>query len=170
MTITPHFRQANSDDLDQILVWTESLMTHEAHDENIEVPLSTDIHQQLKEWLSNLINDNNSLVIIADDHADEKLAKSLGMIIGLLQLQPNEFTKYELHGVIQMVWVAEEQRRKGLAHQLVAHMEQTFSNLNVPYCEIQYSTINREAEEFWNSVGYTAVSVTSRKILNKHTQ
>jgi len=168
MTKTPLFRQANSDDLDQILVWTESLMEHESHGDEIEVPLANDIHQQLKKWLSDLIHDNSSLVIIAQSDIDESRKNvPLGMIIGLLQLQPNEFTQFELHGVIQMLWVSQQHRKQGLARQLVNHMEQTFSNLNVPYCEVQYSTINGEAEGFWQNLGYTPVSVTSRKILNK---
>ncbi len=165
------FRQANSDDLPLILNWTEALMQHEALDDSIEIPLQNNISELLEKWLKNLVKDDNSLLIIAtksNENVDQQQLENslaLGLIIGHLQLQPNEFSLYEMHAVIQLVWVEKEERNKGLARQLVSHMEDTFKNLDVPYCEIQYSSTNKEAEGFWNKAGYKVVSTTSRKFL-----
>jgi len=154
------FREATIDDLALILKWTEALMRHEALDNSLELPLVENISELVEDWLKNLISDNNSLLIIALD--DSNIPK--GLIIGLMQLQPNEFTQFNMHGIIQMAWVDKDQRKQGLAMQLVNHMEDTFKNLQVPYCEIQYSASNIEAAAFWEKVGYQIVSHNCRKI------
>jgi len=158
------FREAGIEDLPLILQWTQDLMVHEALDSSIELPLTDNISELLEDWLKNLITDNNSLIIIAMDQTQQI---PLGIIIGYLQLQPNNFTVFDMHGVIQMVWVDKEQRKKGLAMQLVQHMEDTFKNLNISYCEIQYSSSNKEAQGFWCKAGYQVVSQNCRKMLNE---
>ncbi len=158
------FREATIEDLSLILKWTQSLMDHEAMDKDIELPLNHNIYELLEEWLKNLISDNNSLLIIATNESVNP-HHTCGLIIGYLQLQPNNFTPFNMHGVIQMVWVEEDYRTKGLARQLVTHMEDTFKNLKIPYCEIQYSDANKEAKAFWEKSGYQVVSHSSRKML-----
>ena len=157
------FREAAIDDISLIKQWTNDLMVHEALDKNTELPLADDIEQLIEDWLMNLITDNNSLIIIASDEATNP-PLNLGFIVGLLQLQPNNFTQFNMHGVIQMLWVDPKQRKKNLASQLLIHMEDTFKNLKVPYCDIQYSDTNKEAEAFWDKAGYTKVSHSCRKI------
>jgi ribosomal protein S18 acetylase RimI-like enzyme len=159
------FREANIDDLPCLLNWTEDLMEHEALDPDIELPLADNISELLEEWLKNLLEDNNALLIIANDESDESVSAH-GLIVGYLQLQPNNFTKFEMHGIIQMVWVNEEQRNKGLASQLVNQMEVTFKNLKIPYCDIQYSSSNKEAAAFWTKAGYQKISQSCRKVFN----
>jgi len=158
------FREATIDDISLIKKWTDDLMNHEALDNNIELPLADDIEKLIEDWLMNLITDNNSLIIIATDEAPSP-PLDVGFIVGLLQLQPNNFTQFNMHGVVQMLWVDPAQRKKGLARQLVKHMEDTFINLNVPYCEIQYSDSNDEAVDFWENAGYKKISHSCRKIL-----
>ena len=157
------FREANLEDLPLILKWTEALMEHESLGSSLELPLSNNISDLLHRWLENLITDYNSLIIIATEINQQK---PLGLIIGYLQAQPNNFTDFQMHGVIQMVWVEEKCRKKGLALQLVKHMEDTFKNLDVPYCEIQYSETNVEASAFWKKAGYSIVSLSCRKIFS----
>ncbi len=158
------FREATIDDLSKIFKWTEELMDHETLDKQIELPLADDIHDLLQEWLKNLISDNNSLIIIATNELLPAPA-DVGFIVGFLQFQPNNFTKFNMHAVIQMVWVDPEQRKKGLALQLVKHMEDSFKNLKIPYCEVQYSDTNNEAEAFWGRAGYNIISHSCRKML-----
>jgi len=158
------FREATIDDLSLILRWTQNLMDHEAMDKDIELPLNHNIYELLEDWLTNLIKDNNSLLIVATNET-ESPHQACGLIIGYLQLQPNNFTPFNMHGVIQMVWVEEGYRSKGLASQLVKHMEDTFNNLKIPYCEIQYSDTNDEAKSFWEKSGYQVVSHSCRKML-----
>ena len=91
MSDTYSFREANIDDLPLILKWTEDLMEHEALDKSIELPLNENIDELVSDWLKNLILDNNSLIIIATEKAQDS-DKASGLIIGYLQLQPNNFT------------------------------------------------------------------------------
>ena len=157
------FREANLKDLSLILKWTEALMEHESLGTSLELPLSDNISELLEEWLKNLISDDNSLIIIASDSNSELPA---GLIIGYLHPQPNNFTTFLMHGIIQLVWVEEDCRKSGLGLLLVAHMEDTFKNLEVPYCEIQYSESNVEARAFLLKAGYQVVNHTSRKMFD----
>jgi len=54
----------------------------------------------------------------------------------------------------------------GLASQLVDYVEKTFKNIDIPYCEIQFSDTNQGAEAFWIKNGYQKVSHNCRKMLN----
>ncbi len=158
------FREATVEDLPLILKWTEQLMAHESLDKTIELQLKENISQLLEEWLKNLISDNNSLIIIAIDKSKRPVC-SAGLIVSYIQLQPNDFTQYALHGVIQMVWIDKKYRNNGLASQLVDYVEETFIDMSIPYCEIQYSNTNHEAEAFWHKSGYQKTSHNCRKIL-----
>jgi ribosomal protein S18 acetylase RimI-like enzyme len=156
------YRQATQDDLDILLAWTLRLMEHERVEESLELPLKQDVSEQVSTWLSNLIENDNALIIIADDQG----GKPLGGILGLVQLAANDFVDITVYGLIQMVWVDKDYRGQGIASSLVTYMEDTFKSLNIPYCEIQYSASNNEAKAFWVKTGYSTVSHTCRKFLN----
>ncbi len=158
------YREATLEDWPLILKWTKQLMAHERLNNDIELQLKKNISFLLEEWLKNLIADNNSLVIITSDNSKTP-PSPVGLIIGLIQIQPNNFTLYEFHGVIQMIWVEQTYRNNGLASQLVSYVEESFKQMDIPYCEIQYSDTNHEAEEFWFKSGYQKVSCNSRKML-----
>lgn len=156
------FRQAFQADLPQLLEWTKALMAHEAIEEHLELPLKDNLDEKLNKWLETLLGNENALFIIAEN-ADNQPS---GCILGLMQLAPNDFIDFTIHGMIQMVWVEPNLRRSGLAGLLVEHMENTFRNLNIPYCEISHSMGNEEAAGFWQAKGYTPVSQTCRKFLS----
>jgi len=162
MTNQYHFRTASESDLPLLLKWTLALMKHEAMGDDIELPLHDNIEELLNEWLLALLSNDSALFIISDD-ADSGVSK--GCILGIIQLAPNSFVVHPSNGLIQMIWVEPETRRTGLAAELLTHMEQTFKNLNIPYCEINYSINNLEAESFWQSKGYQPVSQNCRKFL-----
>lgn len=155
------FRQAAESDLNLLVNWTMDLMAHEALDNDLEIPLKSDIKTRIEQWINSLLKSDNSLYIIADDSA----GIPCGCILGIMQLAPNDFTEFTIQGLIQMVWVDESQRRNKLADQLVNHMEDTFKNLDIPYCDISFSISNQEAKGFWLAKGYQPVSQTCRKIL-----
>ncbi len=159
------YREATKEDLPLILKWTVQLLAHESLKNEIELQLKDNVSLLLEEWLKNLISDKNTLIIIATDESKMPIC-SAGIIIGHIQLQPNDFTQYGLHGVIQMVWVDINYRNNGLASQLVAHVEETFVNMDVPYCEVQFSNSNCEADAFWSKSGYQKASHNCRKMLN----
>ena len=155
------FRQATKSDLNLLVRWTLDLMAHEALDDDLEIPLKSDIESRINQWIESLLNSDNALYIVAENTKN----KPCGCILGLMQLAANDFTQFAIQGLIQMVWVKESERRNKLAAQLVAHMEDTFKNLDIPYCEISFSASNKEAEGFWLAQGYQSVSQTCRKIL-----
>ena len=155
------FREANIEDLAILCQWTLDLMAHEAVDESLELPLNSDLKNKIANWLRTLIESENALFIVAIDDNETPC----GCVLGMLQMAPNDFVDFNMHGLVQMIWVEPEYRRHGIAQQLLQHMEQTFTNLDVPFCEISYSVTNQEAESFWHDNGYKPVSKTCRKFL-----
>ncbi len=155
------FRESTASDLDILTDWTMQLMQHEAIDEKLELPLKEDVRDRISNWLGTLIESDSALFIIAEDESKQPI----GCVLGLLQLVPNDFIEVQVHGLIQMIWVDPTYRRKGVAEALLNHMESTYKNLDIPYCEISYSMTNLEAESFWQKHGYSPVSVTCRKFL-----
>jgi len=155
------FRQATDSDLPLLQQWTLALMDHEALPQEIELPLKADVDERIRQWIESTVNSDNALYIVAEDEQQ----KPCGCILGLMQLAPNDFIEHAIQGLIQMVWVIESERRHGLANQLVSHMEQTFKNLEIPFCEISFSVSNDEAKGFWLANNYQPVSQTCRKFL-----
>ena len=153
------FKEASTADKELLLKWTKELMAHESVDEDLELPLVDNIDEKLEQWLENLLIDPNCLLIIASD----KRLRPAGLIIAAVQAMPNDFTPLEAHGLIQMVWVDPEFRQQGLAKELVLTLEKTFEEMGIPYCEIQYSSVNVEAAIFWKKLGYQVVSYNARK-------
>lgn len=155
------FRQAEQSDLDLLVAWTLELMQHEALKEDLELPLKNDVDIRIRQWIESLINADHALYIIAEDEHQ----RPRGCILGVMQLAANDFIDFAIQGLIQMVWVDKSHRRNKLAHHLVTHMEQTFKNLEIAYCEISFSATNEQANAFWLASGYEPVSQTCRKFL-----
>ena len=162
MSNSLNYRQATQDDLPVVLEWTLALMHHEQIDPELELPLKANIKEQLNDWLTNLVTNDNALFIIAEDPQ----GNARGGILGIIQLAANDFVDVAVYGLIQMVWVNSEYRKQGIASALVRYMEETFKTMDIPYCEIQYSESNIEAEAFWKKSGYARVSQTCRKMLS----
>jgi len=157
MTIT--IEKATLDDLDAIHQWSLALEALEQMSTTaIPLSLHQDFPERVRDWLQDLLANDRALFLIAREDTTP-----IGFILGYIIQQANNFTVYENHGVIQILWVDDSHRRCGIAKELVAQMEQCFANTGVPYCEIQYAHGNQAAEKFWQSQHYLDATVTGRK-------
>ncbi len=159
MTIA--IRQATANDHTQLLQWTLALQAYEAEHGKAMLPVVDNIAALLGNWITDLLNNANALILIAEDNQ-----KPIGFILGLLQIQPNPFTIFQSHGVIQLVWVDERARQQGIAAQLVEQMTKVLRESGAGYIEIQHIAANVPAVQFWQNQGYEACGVIRRKFIN----
>lgn len=151
-------RQAQVDDLPLLCQWTMSLQQEETGPDDL--PVLVDLGERLYPWLENYLRDPNALLLIAETEG-----RACGFGLGFLASQPNSFTPYLFHGVIQLIWIEPAQRRHGIAAQMVNAMEDVFREHGVPYIDIQHTAVNQLATNFWQNAHYNQVAVTRRKFL-----
>lgn len=155
-------RPATSADLPFLQGAILALESHERHGiEANALRLRADFPEQIERWLTSLLDAPHALVIVAESEDETRV----GCVLGFIQQQPNPFTDYQQHGVIQAVWVEEAFRRQGIADGLVTAMESCFGELGIPYVEIQHTVGNAEASAFWQRRGYAQDTMTRRRFL-----
>jgi ribosomal protein S18 acetylase RimI-like enzyme len=89
----------------------------------------------------------------------------LGFALGFLQTQPNPFTPFQSHGVIQLLWVDDAWRGQGIARGLVSQLVAVFKESGAGYIEIQHIAANVPAASFWQDSGFDVCGMTRRKFL-----
>ncbi|WP_144395160.1 GNAT family N-acetyltransferase [Pleionea sediminis] len=155
MTIT--IEQATNEDFPIVLEWTIKLYHHE-DDGKLEV--SECFRSNLEKWLSNLMHDNNNLILVAKENK-----KPCGLMISSIVINDNGFLKSPFKGSIDILWVSKEYRNRKIASMLLEQTELCFKSLGVPYIECNFVSHNQEAREYWKSNGFETVSETARKFI-----
>jgi ribosomal protein S18 acetylase RimI-like enzyme len=143
-----------------LLQWTIALQSYEAEHGKAMLPVVNNLAPLLGNWLNDLLSNPNSLILIAEDSQGP-----IGFILGFLQIQPNPFTIFQSHGIIQLVWVEERVRQQGIAAKLVEQMTTVLRESGAGYIEIQHIAANVPAVQFWQNQGYEACGVIRRKFL-----
>jgi len=78
---------------------------------------------------------------------------------------PNEFTEHSRYGILQSIWIDKPYRKLALGKQTVSFVESIFREEGISYYEVNYTSTNRIACEFWSSCGLKETSITARKFL-----
>jgi GNAT superfamily N-acetyltransferase len=149
--------QATSDDVDVIHRW--SLLIHQHEHSGVLKP-HPEFSVRLHRWLSEEISNKNTLCLLAyyQDHP-------VGFILGSVELMSSGFTELNIKGIIKLLWVEPDYRKKKIARQLVDTLERCFKECGVSYLECHYTYKNDEARQFWNKVGFIPQTVGSGKLL-----
>jgi len=129
-------------------------------DQTTSLIVADDFPQKIALWVDNIDASPSNLIIILEKHA-----KACGFIIAIVESQPNHFTQFNMHGLIQALWIDPSQRNKGLAAALVKQALDSFAEYKIPYCDIAYHPQNQPAKKFWAKMGFTNAQITSRKFL-----
>jgi len=129
-------------------------------DESTSLKISEDFKSKISIWVEQIDSTPSNLIIIA-----EKSHQICGFIIALVEIQPNQFTQYNTHGLIQAIWVEPEQRKNGLGEALVKQALDSFAEFKIPYCDIAYHPDNKAAKQFWKKMGFNQSQTTARKFL-----
>jgi len=108
------------------------------------------IPEQIDEMLSN--PDAHTLIA-------EHEGTPIGFIHGRVTHR-QEYTPTAV-GFIALIYVEENQRRKGTGTALVRHLTARFKAQGAEEVNLGYITGNTQAERFWNSLGLTSVRITA---------
>lgn len=110
---------------------------------------------------SSYVGNNNSFTLIA-----ERNGINIGCIAAKIEstsFPPSGIGKI---GNIAICWVASEYRKKNIAKELVAKVEEWFSEKDIKIVELSYLAQNAIASDAWEKIGYTPFRVFSHKVLS----
>jgi ribosomal protein S18 acetylase RimI-like enzyme len=150
--------QATNEHLDLIHQWTLKIHNHE------KSSLLKPHHQfseRLLNWLKSEIGNNNTLCLIA--YCDKQ---PLGFILGSIDIINSGFVELNIKGIIKLLWVEPEFRKKQIATRLLNYLEACFKECNIQYIECDYTYTNKEAQSFWKRQGFTPLSISCGKMLS----
>ena len=125
-----------------------------------DLKISDDFDFQIEQWLNTISQQPSSLIIIAIQNN-----LPVGFIMGMVEPQINKFSQYNLHGLIQALFVSEQNRKQSVGHKLVLEMLSSFNEHSIPYCDLSYHPQNTIAEKFWVKQGFIPAQIISRKFL-----
>jgi ribosomal protein S18 acetylase RimI-like enzyme len=152
-----NIRECLSSDIDKITEFTLALHLHESDQQLVP---HANFSDNLKKWLESELGSNNSLLLLA-----EKDQKAAGFVCASSVINDNGFLQQPLKGIIQLLWVEPEYRKRNIAQQLVNTVELCFKESGINYVECSFMVNNSLASHFWTQQGYIVNSVTCRKIL-----
>lgn len=150
-------RQATTDELSQLVAFTHAIHIQETEQAS---PTHKNFLTNLTKWLSQELENPLSLYLVAEENTN-----SIGFIGGTTVINDNGFLENPTKGVINLLWVEKEHRRKKIAEQLVLNMEACFKENAISQIEVSYTTQNELASHFWKSMGFENYSVTGQKII-----
>ena len=110
--------------------------------------------QKLVHDVSHLLTDDTSLVIVAEQD-NNIVGFAYGQILRRTEYKPNKA------GIIGMIFVLENHRRHGIGTQLIYELCKYFEAENVSHISLRYVLGNKEAEAFWQHLGFTPILYTS---------
>lgn len=110
--------------------------------------------QKLVHDVSHLLTDDTSLVIVAEQD-NNIVGFAYGQILRRTEYKPNKA------GIIGMIFVLENHRRHGIGTQLIHELCKYFEAENVSHISLRYVLGNKEAEAFWQHLGFTPILYTS---------
>jgi len=154
--------QATESDAPHMASWLSSLLGHVQTSTNdpyiTSVSLSSghEVEQLMRSW----VTDPKSIVYVFEDDECKQ-----GFIKAKVTRPFVESASISQVGLIEMLWIEPEARRRGYAKQLVRAVEDWFAQQGIGYIDLHYMLGNHEAEEFWQAIGYLPYHVRSRKTL-----
>ena len=154
------FTQATIDDLNYVTEKTLLLHEFETHNQPAKLQTNQQFESQIKEWMKLELLNPSSLIFLL--HLNDKI---VGFAFLKISDIPNEFTEHVRYGVLQSIWVDEAYRKLALGRQTVSFVESIFREQGIQYYEVNYTSTNQVACEFWDSCGLKETSVTARKFL-----
>lgn len=106
------------------------------------------------------LGDSNSNILVCeiDDHY-------AGFIYGKISTPFVPALTIKQIGLIEMCWVENAYRNKGIARKLSQSIETWFREKNIKYVDLNYLVGNSEAEASWDKLGYKPFRVNARKEL-----
>ncbi|MDR5696780.1 MAG: GNAT family N-acetyltransferase [Armatimonadota bacterium] len=151
-------RDADRADLARIVdAWGELARLHERT--HPAFALSQTWRRAYEEYLAALLGREDTLVVVA-----ESGGQLAGVAIGRITTLP-PFFRHRRRGFIQDVYTREGYRRRGVGRRMIERIEQWLRDRGIRRAELTVAVPNREAEAFWERMGYRTYMVHRTKEL-----
>jgi ribosomal protein S18 acetylase RimI-like enzyme len=145
-------RKAKQSDLDVLVELNESLQSHL---ECSNARLWRKTEQWWRHWrekLLELLSDENTLYLVAEINGEV-----IGYVYGTVDYRTDYLPK--TIGTIASLHTHEDFRRQSVGCKLVKRLCEFFKTKNVENVYLSYVTGNREAENFWNKLGFQNIMI-----------
>jgi ribosomal protein S18 acetylase RimI-like enzyme len=150
--------QATLSDISLICDWTLKLHQHE---DDGTLNVNNNFDKNIKHWLTQEINNQNSLALIALSNT-----KPAGFILSSSVINDNGFLESPLKGVVHLLWIDPLFRQQNIAAKLLSEVETCLREIGVTYIECNYTANNQLAKSFWKKNNYFESSITAKKIFD----
>lgn len=148
-------RDANSDDLNDVVVLWEMLAHH--HEElSDQFALAWDGKRKWSKYLEERFSEISTKLIVAEEEGE-----IVGFMLCLLSPNTPVFKDRKI-GVISDVYVLEERRRKGVAKNMLNRAIKWFEKNKVRSIQLGVAFDNFEARAAWRQVGFEPYIIYKR--------
>jgi len=147
-------RRATTADQEKILNLRIKLQQHVEQSNPLIWRITKAGRQKLVHDVSHLLTNDTSLVLVAEQD-NNIVGFAYGQILKRIEYEPNEA------GIIGMIFVLENYRRHGIGTQLIHKLCKYFEVENVSHISLRYVLGNKEAEAFWQHLGFKPIIYTS---------
>jgi GNAT superfamily N-acetyltransferase len=153
-------REAENKDVDKLVMWVNNLLIHvqksskDVYTNNI----SDDFKATFPLWFINSIDSPDKIILIAEDKDID-----VGFIMGSITKPYIPYCKIINIGQIDVCWVEESYRKKGIMTALVYEVENWFKARQIEYIDVAYLNGNIEAEQTWKHLNYKSYRIFGRK-------
>ena len=151
-------RPATQADVTEIVaIWGELAVHHAALDSSFAP--SDRWQDEYRHFVRSLLGRDDALAVVAVDQA-----RLVGYAVGRISMLPGFFAQRE-RGYIHDAVVRPDCRRRGIGRQMVEALTAWMHEHGVALVELTVATRNREAVEFWRSVGFDSYMVHMKREL-----
>lgn len=151
-------RESDSEDLDSIVdLWCQL----DAHvkgcsaDAN-KLNKSNDYQQYVIKWIYKYLKNSDALLLVS-----EYQNKIFGFVSAQIQYMP--WYSIQRAGLIGPCYIMPSFRRQGIARKMIQQVEFWMSEKQMEYVDVIWDQGNRQAEQFWQSLGYVPVQIRASK-------
>ncbi len=151
-------REARPSDRDELIGMRLCLQEHAETSNSRIWHLTEEGRQRLSPNVDEMLSDEDSRVIVVEAN---------GEIIGFAWGRVTRRTDYEPErvGFINIVYVKKAHRRRGVGANLVQDLCRFFRANDMEEVNLNYILGNREAEAFWNGLGFVPVRASANTTL-----
>ena len=155
-------KKAKNKDVGLLVSWMENLLAHvqKSSKDIYTNSVSEDFKGTFPSWFENSIKDPNKIILIS-----EKENKKVGFISASIQKPYLAHCKILDIGSIDVCWIDETYRKKGIMTEMVNEVEKWFKSKKIDYVDVAYLKGNIEAENTWKHLDYNPYRIFSRKRL-----
>ncbi|MFC1627344.1 GNAT family N-acetyltransferase [Patescibacteria group bacterium] len=137
-------------DIPELLkLWRGQYKYHNDLDNYYYVSNSIELDNKFTKYLKIAINKNNPNILIATIN---------NQIVGFITFEKSSTdyfdTKIKQYGEVIELFVSKEFRKRGIGKKLLTKVEKYFSEKGIEHIEIQCSTFNKDALDFYKNSNY----------------